>query len=230
MKKKVVAIVQSNYIPWKGYFDLINRVDEFIIYDDMQYTRRDWRNRNKIKTPNGLQWLTIPVKVKGRFFQKINETHVSKSSWAQEHWKALCQNYAKAPYFHTYRDKLEELYLGCSLIKLSDINFRFIAAICELLNINTKLSWSSDYRIIDGKTERLVGLCQQAGASEYVSGPSAKGYIDEKVFKGAGIKLTYLDYSNYLEYPQFHPPFEHGVSVLDLILHMGPNAVKYIKT
>ena len=107
---KKVAILQSNYIPWKGYFDIINMVDEFILYDDMQYTRRDWRNRNQIKTVDGVKWLTIPVESKGKFFQKINETKVSSSKWAQEHWKAICLNYAKAPYFKTYEPLFADIY------------------------------------------------------------------------------------------------------------------------
>lgn len=229
-KDKKVAILQSNYIPWKGYFDLINMVDEFIFYDDMQYTRRDWRNRNKIKTPNGLLWLTIPIAVKGKFFQKINQTYVKNSQWASTHWRTLSHNYARAPYFHTYQNLFEELYLTCTALRLSEINYHFIFAICKFLGIKTKLSWSSDYRIIEGKTERLVDLCKQAGGTEYISGPSAKDYIDPVLFKNAGIKLIYMDYSNYPKYPQLYPPFEHGVSILDLIFQTGPDAPKYMKS
>lgn len=229
-KDKKIAIVQSNYIPWKGYFDLISKVDEFILFDDMQYTRRDWRNRNKIKTPQGLQWLTISVEVKGKFLQKINQTYVSNPNWASEHWKTLSQNYAKAPYFRTYREVFEELYLGCALLRLSDINYRFICGICKLFGIQTRLSWSSDYNLIEGKTERLVDLCKQANGIEYISGPSAKGYIDHVLFKNAGITLNYMDYSNYPEYPQLYPPFEHGVSIVDLIFQTGPDAPKYMKS
>ena len=228
--KRIVAIDQSNYIPWKGYFDMINMVDEFILYDDMQYTRRDWRNRNKIKTPQGLSWLTIPVQVKGKFFQKIKETIISDSGWAAKHWKTIVINYAGAPYFNAYKEIFEELYLGCTSRKLSEINYRFLFKICRLLGIKTKLTWSSDYNIIEGKTERLVDLCQQAKATEYLSGPSAKNYIDPKLFKQTGIKLTYMDYSGYPEYPQLYPPFEHGVSILDLILQTGTDAPKYMKS
>lgn len=228
---KKIAIVQSNYIPWKGYFDLINTVDEFILYDDMQYTRRDWRNRNKIKTPHGLLWLTIPIDVKGKFFQKINQTYVKNYNWASKHWQTLSHNYAKAPYFPTYRKMFEELYLKSgSLLRLSRINYLFISAICKLLGIKTKLSWSSDYRISEGKTERLVDLCKQAKATEYISGPSAKDYIDPVLFEKAGIKLIYMDYSNYPEYPQLYPPFEHGVSIVDLIFQTGPEAKNYMKS
>lgn len=229
MNKKV-AILQSNYIPWKGYFDLINMVDEFILYDDMQYTRRDWRNRNKIKTPHGLLWLTIPVQVKGRFSQKINQTYVKDPKWNTNHWSTISHNYTKAPYFHSYQKMFQELYLKCTTPLLSEINYHFILAICKLLGIKTKLSWSSDFNLIGGKTERLVDLCKQAGATEYISGPNAKDYIEADLFKKANIKLTYMNYSNYPEYPQLYPPFEHGVSILDLIFQIGPNASKYMKS
>src|SRR4051812_30045838 len=143
---KRVAILQSNYIPWKGYFDLIHMVDEFILYDDMQYTRRDWRNRNLIKTPDGLKWLTIPVETKGKYYQAIKDTKVSDHSWAENHYKAFIHNYSKAPYFQDYKDLLQGLYEKASQIEhLSHINFLFIQAICDLLNTKTKISWSSDY-------------------------------------------------------------------------------------
>ena len=229
MSKKI-AIVQSNYIPWKGYFDLMNLVDEFILFDDMQYTKRDWRNRNKIKTPDGLMWLTIPVKVKGRYYQKIKETAISDPQWDEKHWRSIVCNHSKAKYFTEYRELFEDLYLGCNETLLSRINYRFLTAICEILGIDTKLSWSMDYRLIEGKTERLVDLCKQAGATEYLSGPTAKGYIDEELFSEEGITLRYMDYSGYSEYNQLYPPFDHHVSIIDLIFNEGPDAPKYMRS
>ena len=225
---KRVAIVQSNYIPWKGYFDLIRQVDEFILFDDMQYTRRDWRNRNRIKTPAGARWLTIPVEVKGKYFQAIKDTVVGDPAWNRQHWRLIVQNYSKARYFRDYKDCFEELYLGATDHFLSQINYHFLAAICRLLGITTKLSWSWDYEITEGKTERLISLCRQAGAAEYLSGPSATGYIDEDLFRQQGIKLRYMDYTGYPEYDQLFPPFDHQVSVIDLILNEGPEAPKYL--
>ena len=192
---KKVAIVQSNYIPWKGYFDLISMVDEFILYDDMQFTRRDWRNRNLIKTRDGLRWLTIPVDVKGKYFQKIKDTRISDQGWAGRHWNAIAHSYSRAEYFKEYRDIFEPLYLDCGEEFLSRINFRFIEAICGVLGIETRLSWSMDYDLVDGKTERLIGLCRAAGAGHYVSGPSAKAYMDEGLFEKEGIEISYIDYS-----------------------------------
>ena len=227
---KKVATVQSNYIPWKGYFDLINLVDEFVLFDDMQYTKRDWRNRNKIKTPKGLMWLTIPVQVKGKYSQKIRETVISDAGWNGRHWKSVIHNYSRAEYFRVYRELFEDLYLGSNERFLSQINYRFLSAVCEILGIKTKLSWSMDYRLLEGKTERLVDLCKQAGATEYLSGPTAKGYIEEELFRNEGITLRYMDYSGYPEYSQLFPPFEHHVSIIDLIFNEGPNATKYMKS
>lgn len=229
MSKKV-AITQSNYIPWKGYFDMINIVDEFILYDDMQYTRRDWRNRNKIKTSNGIKWITIPVQVKGKYYQKIKDTKISDPSWPQKHWKIISHNYAKSTYFKDYKDHFEELYNGVKEGYLSKINYYFIKAICDMLDIRTKISWSMDYRIIGDKTLQLVDICLQAGASELVSGPRAKAYLDESILKQHGLCLTYMDYSGYPEYRQLYPPFEHAVSIIDLILNEGPHATRFMKS
>jgi hypothetical protein len=229
-RAKKVATVQSNYIPWKGYFDLINMVDEFILFDDAQYTRRDWRNRNLIKTKDGLKWITIPVDVKGKYYQKIKETKVSDSKWGKKHWHSIVCNYSKAKHFKAYRDIFEELYLNNSEIYLSKINYRFMKGICKILGIKTKISWSMDYKLINGKTERLVDLCQQANATEYISGPSARGYIDDNLFNVENIKLSYIDYSNYPEYSQLFPPFQHGVSIIDLIFNEGPDSQKYMKS
>jgi hypothetical protein len=205
--RKKIAIVQSNYIPWKGYFDLMNMADEFVLYDHVQFTKRDWRNRNMIKTPSGPQWITIPVEVKGKYFQRISETRVSEPGWYQRHWKTIRQNYARAAYFDEYRTMFEDVFNRATDPLLSQINFLFLSRLCDVLGIKTKLSWSTDYRIVysdsenemEGKTHRLLDICRQAGASEYLSGPAAKGYIDEDLFREAGVTLTYMDYSDYPE-------------------------------
>ncbi|MBR1753512.1 WbqC family protein [bacterium] len=229
---KKVAILQSNYIPWKGYFDIIASVDEFIFYDEMQYTKNDWRNRNKIKTQNGLQWLTIPCETKGSVSneQKICNTKVTNKIWTNKHWNSIQNAYAKAPYFKENQDWVKAIYKSLENEDyLCKINYRFIYAICDYLGIKTKLSFCQDYGLIEGKTERLVDLVQKAGGTEYLSGPAAKDYIDENLFKEAGIKLTWMDYSGYPEYSQLFPPFEHGVTILDLIFNTGKDARKYMK-
>lgn len=226
---KKIAILQSNYIPWKGYFDLIAAVDEFIIYDEMQYTKNDWRNRNKVKSKNGIEWLTIPVKVDSSS-QKIDETRVFDKKWFKKHQSTLQTNYAKASCFNETKDFVFGLYEKAeSKDKLSEINQIFIKGICDFLGINTKVSLSTDYKLIDGKTERLVDLCMQTNATNYLSGPSARDYIDESLFKQKNIILEWMNYADYKEYNQLNPPFEHGVSILDLIFNKGKNSRNFLK-
>lgn len=227
---KKIAILQSNYIPWKGYFDLIAAVDEFILYDDMQYTRRDWRNRNKIKTPQGLFWLTVPVVVKGQFFQSIRETQIdNKTDWQKKHWQSLSQHYQRAPFFEEISQWLSPFYTEYKYTHLSVLNHELLTAVCAYLGITTKITNSWDYHLVEGKTERLADLCRQAGASEYISGPAAKDYIVEEVFTEKNIKLTWFDYNGYPEYPQLWGDFEHGVTILDLLFNCGKNASCYME-
>ena len=230
MPSKRVAIVQSNYIPWKGYFDLIHAVDEFVLFDTAQYTRRDWRNRNRIKTPGGLLWLTIPVASKGRYLDAISDIEVSDRTWNERHWRTIAANYARAPHYQTVAPALEELFLDCTEVRLSSINYRFLKGICSLLGIQTHFSRSSDYALADGPTEKLVGICVQAGAGTYVSGPAGSSYIDAAQFRDAQIDLTFFDYGGYPEYSQLYPPFVHQVSIIDLLLNEGPNATRYMRT
>jgi len=222
--------VQSNYIPWKGYFDLINSVDEFILLDEVQYTRRDWRNRNRIKTAHGTQWLTIPVEVKGKYFQAVKETKVSDPNWGRDHWRTLSHCYGKAPFFRHFKDAFESLYLGRNDEFLSDVNHAWITGVCEIMGITTRITRSMDYRLTEtDPTAKLLELCLQASASVYLSGPAARSYLDEGLFAGHGVAVRYMDYSGYAEYPQLHPPFEHAVTVLDLLFMVGPQASAYLE-
>ncbi|MCL9809100.1 WbqC family protein [Flavobacterium luminosum] len=226
---KKLAILQSNYIPWKGYFDLIASVDEFIIYDEMQYTKNDWRNRNKIKTVNGLEWITIPVRVEN-LSQRICDTKIFDKKWVKKHKATLQTNYAKASCFNETKDFIFGLYEQVeNKENLSEINYIFIKGICDFLGIKTKISFSTDYILGVGKSERLINLCKQADASVYLSGPSAKDYIDEVLFNENKIDLEWMDYSGYKEYNQLNIPFEHGVSILDLIFNEGDNSRKFLK-
>ena len=224
---KKVAIVQSNYIPWKGYFDMIAAVDEFIFYDDMQITKNDWRNRNKIKTPNGLQWLSVPVGQ--NISRRIRDVPIPENIWQSKHWKSFRSNYSRARHFDEVASWLEPLYLGRRHSNLSVLNRSLILAICDYLNISTILKNSWDYDIGEGKSERLVSLCQQAGGDVYVSGPAARSYIDERPFEEAGIKIEWFDYSGYPIYPQLWREFTHYVSILDLIFNCGKDSHKFMK-
>lgn len=229
MQNKKVAILQSNYIPWKGYFELGNIVDEFIIYDTVQYTKNDWRNRNKIKTQNGLSWLTIPVKQEN-LSQLIIDTKISDKNWNKKHWKTLIQYYSKTKYFKDYKEIFEELYLNCNEEYLSQINYKFITAINTILDIKTTIRWSGEFDLVEGQTEKLLGICKQCKADVYVSGPAAKEYFDEKLAKQEGISIEWMNYDGYPEYTQSFPPFEHGVSILDLVFNEGPNATQFMKS
>lgn len=226
---RTAVITQSNYIPWKGYFDLIRQADVLILYDDTQYTRRDWRNRNQIKTPQGLHWLTIPVKVKGRYEQRVDETEISEPGWAETHWKSLTTHYRRAAHYSCYAARLQAVYEAAAhLPLLSQVNHLFITRICEWLAIQTPIRWASELGRVPGRNENLIHLCQSVAASDYISGPAAQDYIQPELFSAGGIRLHYMDYRGYPEYPQLFGEFVHGVSILDLLLNTGPEAPRYL--
>lgn len=224
---KRVAIIQSNYIPWKGYFDIIHDVDHFILYDDVQYTHGDWRNRNKIKSNNGTSWLTIPLGT--HLNKKIYEIELAEHSWQKKHYKSLQAVYSRTPYYKSYKDFLEFIYLEeewSNLTKLNQFIIKHIAK--EFLNINTIIQDSREYEVNGSKMDRLLDLLTQANADTYISGPAAKDYIKEEAFPEKNIKLIYKDYSGYPEYDQIHPPFNHYVTIFDLLFHVGPDTPYYI--
>ncbi len=225
---KRVAILQSNYIPWKGYFDIIGLVDEFIIYDEVQYTKNDWRNRNKIKTPTGIQWITIPV-YQRNLKQKISETEVSNFKWGVKNWNSLKANYAKAPFFRDYSLVLENFYCTFRSLLLSEINIELLKLICNQLEIKTVITNSANFIVKGDPTEKLVDLCKQTGATQYLTGPNAKNYLREDLFEEEGIDVEWMDYTGYKEYTQLYPPFEHGVSIVDLLFNTGPSSCNFMK-
>lgn len=226
MKQKKVAIIQSNYIPWKGYFDMIAAVDEFILYDDVQFTKNDWRNRNQIKTPQGVQWLTVPV---GQDIRRRVRDVTLDSRWQIKHWKSLESNYRAAPFFDDIATWLRPLYLEKSYTHLTQLNRHFTEAICDFLDIRTTIKNSWDYELLGGKTECLVNLCVQARGTEYISGPAARNYLDEAQFAERDIELTWFDYSGYPEYPQLWGDFTHSVTILDLLFNCGGDAHQYMR-
>jgi len=227
MMSKHVAIIQSNYIPWKGYFDIIHMVDLFIFHDDLQYTKNDWRNRNRIKTPSGPAWLTIPCGTDEH--RLICEVELNDSKWQRKHWEKIRECYGKAKHFSNYEDIFGEIYLGQEWKNLSDLNQHTIKIICrEILGIETPFDDSRKYGLTRQKGERVMELLKKAKATEYLSGPAAKDYLDEGRFLEENIKLTWMDYSGYPEYNQLYPPFDHNVSIVDLIFCEGPDATKYM--
>jgi hypothetical protein len=208
---------------------MIRAVDEFVLYDEVQYTKNDWRNRNRIKTRTGVQWLSIPVRQE-TLTQKICETRVSDPRWALRHWKAIANNYARAACFDRYAPIVENWYRDVSdMSHLSDINAYFIRAACATLGITTRITPSSDYDAAGDRVGRLVNICGQAGANVYLSGPAARNYLDEERFATAGMGVEWMQYGGYTEYPQLFPPFEHAVTILDLLLNVGPEYSAYMK-
>lgn len=220
---KRVAILQSSYIPWKGYFDIIHDVDAFIFYDDVQFTHQDWRSRNRIVTPNGPLWLTIPT---GSDINRlIHEVVIKDARWQAKHWRSIQQSYAKAPYFARYRDVFEDIYMGRTWSSLSDLNQQVIKLVArDILGIRTEFKDSREYAPSGRKLDRLIDLVVKSGADTYVSGPSAASYIDSDRFAAIGTTLVYKDYSGYPTYPQKHTPFLHDVSILDLLFNVGEDA------
>jgi hypothetical protein len=227
-----VVILQPSYIPWRGYFHQIQKADLFIFYDDVQYDKHGWRNRNRIKTSQGSQWLTIPVYSKGVIDRDIPINRVSISwdtDWNQKHWRAIQQAYSKSPFFHQYAPLLEGFYKQKTEL-LADFTIEttiFLAR--QLGNNKTQFLRSSQLSKVDGvKTDRLIQILKFVNATHYISGPSARNYIEKEKFDAAGITLEYIEY-NYMEYPQLYPPFDQNVSIIDLLFMVGPDACQYFK-
>jgi hypothetical protein len=221
-----VAIVQSNYIPWRGYFDLIASVDKFVVYDDVQYSKGSWRNRNRIKGPNGLRWLTVPVQA--RLGMTIDEVRISDvgRSWREAHRRVLNESLAAAPHFDDAIGLwMEAVFAGDE--HLSKLNVRLIHGVCEYLGIDTPILMSRDFSLSGSKTERLLQLLKLLGADFYLSGPSARTYLDVSLLNMHGISVQYKSY-DYPPYPQLWGEFEGGVSILDLVANTGRAARTYI--
>jgi hypothetical protein len=222
-----VGILQSNYIPWKGYFDIIGSVDLFIFHDDLQYTKGDWRNRNKIKTSRGAEWITVPCGASER--RLICDVELSDASWQEQHWRLIKINYSKTPYFKLYAGFFEAFYLGQAWANLSDMNQAIIKSISsEILGIKTKFADSRVYELESSKGARVIELLKKVDATKYLSGPAAKSYLLESTFSDAGINLEWMNYGGYPEYPQLFPPFDHSVSIIDLLFNAGPEALSFM--
>ncbi|WP_202964482.1 WbqC family protein [Thermosipho melanesiensis] len=225
-----VAILQPNYLPWKGVFDMINKVDFFVFLDDVQYTKHDWRNRNKIKTPNGLRWITVPVK-SNSIKQKINEVEVSQRvNWQKKHYNSFIANYSKAKYFKDFEFLLEDFYITNKWKKLSDLDIYTTIKISEILRINTNFLKSSEFKIKEkDKNRRLIEIIKLLKGKIYITGPSAKNYLNIELFEKNGIEVRFMEYK-YPEYQQLYEGFIHEVTVLDVLFNCGDRSPFYIFT
>lgn len=223
-----VGVIQSNYIPWRGYFDIIDDVDIFVFHDDLQYTKGDWRNRNKIKTSKGLEWITVPVKYK-KTSQFICDTEIDYANkWKMKHINMFRANYMKAPYLDTALDILITA-LNDNHQTISQLNIHLINLVCSYLGITTSFVHSEDLDLSGAKTERLVDLLHKLDADTYLTGPNAKNYLDENMLAENGIVLEYKVYE-YETYPQLHGKFEGQVTILDLIANTGQDARYFLKS
>ncbi|MDB6169787.1 MAG: hypothetical protein JWM88_2651 [Verrucomicrobia bacterium] len=215
------VVLQSNYLPWKGYFDLIQEADVFVYYDEVQYTKNDWRNRNRICSKNGCHWLTIPV---GReaVKQKISDVRLPDPRWQAEHRKTLAHTYRPAKHFAQIEPLLADFYESREWRRLGELNYHCTETIARLLGLQTRFRHAKEFDLEGDRVERLVSLLRQLGATEYLSGPSAREYLagQEHLFAQAGIDLRFKSYGGYPEYPQLSEPFEHGVSVIDLLANV----------
>lgn len=226
-----VVILQPSYIPWRGYFDQIRRADLFVFYDDIQYDKHGWRNRNQIKTAQGRQWLTIPVHSRGVTRGiPIKDVRIDASKpWAKQHLRALSQAYARAPHFAAYAPLLEAAF-GRGDELLADFTIWLTTALAREMGIaHTKFLRSSEIPGVAGqKTDRLIRILTQVGATHYLSGPSARDYIEQQKFDEAGISVEYLEY-RYADYPQLHGAFDPAVTILDLLFMVGKDARRYLE-
>jgi hypothetical protein len=231
MTGKTIVILQSNYLPWKGYFDLMAAADEFLLFDEVQFTKNDWRNRNRIVLNGRLHWLTLPVRTAGRFGAAIQDVEVANAGWGASHWQTMRQAYRGAPHFKAIGPVLEQAYAAtAALDRLSQINEHLLRSIAALLRLDTAILHADIVpRTTDDPTRRLLEICKARGATAYVSGPAARSYLDLAAFRDAGITLYFADYSDYPAYPQECSPFEHGVSVIDPLMQCGPDARNHLK-
>ena len=225
-----VVILQPSYVPWRGYFHQVQKADVFVFYDCVQYDADGWRNRNQVKTANGPAWLTIPVRAKGNTSNgtAIRDVAIDPvKPWRAKHWRTLEQSYAKAPHFKKYADKLRGFYDRTDML-LADFTCDLTVAVARELGVaHTQFVRSSTLPASGTKTDRLIQLLTHLGATHYISGPSARGYLQEDKLAAAAITLEYMQY-DYPDYPQLHGAFLPQVSILDLLFNAGPDAPRYI--
>lgn len=215
-----VAISQSNYLPWKGYFQLISSVDVFVFYDTVDFTKRDWRSRNKILGPNGFQWLTIPVgSNRGK---SIQEVLLPEGEWRKNHLETIRRNYSKSPYIEDVLSIISSVYEDISICTLSHFNQSLIQRISDYLGIKTIFRNASEFTQEGDRVERLISICKQLGATTYLSAPAAKDYIGDE-FEVSGLVLQWMEYGPFEEYEQNVNTFSDFVSIIDTIAALGPN-------
>jgi hypothetical protein len=219
--------MQPTYLPWLGYFELIISSEVFIFFDDVQFEKKSWQQRNRIKTPNGELMLVVPVKTSGARFQKINETLIDNSdNWKRKHLKSIEVNYRKAPYFDKYFPKLEKIYAK-DFEKLIDLNSEIIKFVLDELRVKTKLVYSSEIKARSGRDEKIIDICKGVGADELYDAAGAEEILDKTKYDE--IKLVFQDYKHPV-YNQLHGDFVPYMSVIDLLFNEGEKSLEIIKS
>lgn len=218
-----LAVLQPGYLPWLGFFDQMNRVDVFVYYDDVQYTRSDWRNRNRVKGPAGPVWLTVPVLHTARFGQTILEAEIdNRADWARKHRETLRVHYRKAPHFDRYWPRFEEGYAR-RWDRLVDLDLFFTERFKEALGIAARTHRASALGVEGERIDRLIALCRHFGATTYLTGDAAEDYLDPAPFDAAGVTIQYQRYEHPV-YPQLYGEFVPHLSVVDLLFNCGPDS------
>ena len=227
MTGRTIAVMQPTYLPWIGYFGMIDMADVFIFYDDVQFVKQSWQQRNRIKTQDGWIWLVVPVFQ--NFGQRINKVKINNNqNWSKKHWKSIQYNYSKAPFFNEYGGSFREIYEK-EWEYLVDLNITLIKKISEILGLDTKFMLSSELRGVEGtKTDRLINILKLIGADEYVTGPGTKAYIEPEKFKRNDIMLYWYEFKH-PSYKQLYGDFVPYLSVIDLLYNMGGESVQVIR-
>jgi hypothetical protein len=223
----ILTAHQPVYIPWLGYFHKIALSDEFIIFDQVQYQKRDFNNRNKIKTQNSDVWLTVPVKGKKHFDVKVCDVEIdNEQAWAKKHWRTISLNYAKAPYFKKYSQELEEIYKK-EWIRLEDLTNEMLYWFLEKLNIKTKVTLAGEYSFVGEKSDLVLNMCTTKNANLYIFGGEGKNYADRDAFESENISLHFQEY-NHPSYSQLHGEFLSHLSILDLLFNHGDESLSIL--
>jgi hypothetical protein len=225
--KRVAVVLQPSYIPWLGYFAQVHRADVFVVYDDVQFDKHGWRNRNRVKTAQGTQWLTVPVLTHGQH-QPTNATIEidNKVPWRKKHLSTLRQSYARAPFFKSYAAHFEDVYQR-EWARLIDLNLALFGLVLQILGLERPILRASELDVSGDPVERLIGICRRIGANWFYEGAAGRDYIDDSRFVEAGITIEYQDYRHPV-YPQQHGEFVPYLSVVDLLFNCGPKSLEIL--
>lgn len=229
MQKKI-AISQSNYIPWIGYFDLINYVDVFVFFDEVQFTRRDWRNRNRVMCDDKIKWLSIPLKNKGNYFKSIYEMEIKNQDWKEDHLNKIRSYYQNSKDFKKNFQIIEEIYYKIQSEKLSEINQTIIKEVCKKLGIETKFYNSNEFCNLNNETDpsfRLLNICKENKVDLYVSGPVAKNYLNERLFEKSNIKVEWFKYNETDQNNKIE--LSENLSIIHSLINYGLDKSKFLK-